>query len=261
MFALKFILAAVLAAGAAALPATPSDKAPEPEWERLPNASQVAARYPARAQAANVGGWGVIACRVDASGKPYGCQVAAEAPDGYGFGAATVAVARDLKIKQSTEAPTLRLIFPMVWRLQGGRNPPRAPTPGASSFVVTIIDHAKRKTRAFACPSSQDPARFCQAHDVDFEKAPGIEQLADVVRKAGSGRSEMECTVGDQRELKDCVVSNNGPQLTEVDFYNLSTMFRAPPQTADHIPTVGKHVVLTFDWTWLAKVVAVYDAI
>jgi len=261
MFALKFVLAAILATSAAALPAAPSDKAPEPDWERLPNASEVAARYPARAQVENVGGWGIIACRVDDPGKLYGCKVAAEAPEGYGFGRATVAVARGLRIKPSTATPNLRVIFLMRWQLPGGRNPPRAPTPGASSFVVTIVDHAKREAGAFACPSSQDPARFCKAHPVDFEKAPRIEQLADVVRKAGAGRSEMECAVGDQLELKDCVVSNNGPQLTEADFYNLSTMFRAPPQTADHVPTVGKHVVLTFDWTWLAKVVAVYDAI
>jgi len=261
MLIAKLILAGVLAASAAEAPASPPPaNAAQIDWAHLPSAEAIAAYYPAEAQAAQVGGWAIISCRTDPSGKLHGCKVADEAPVGFHFGDATVAVSSRFEMSVSSAVTNPRVLLPMIWRLPEGQNPPHPPTPGSPAIVVTINDKPQKNPQTFACPTAQNPSRTCQAHRVEFETSPRIVEIADLIRKAAGGRSEMECTIGDKGDLKDCVAADDGPHLTVADFYQLSTLFKAPAQTTDHLPTVGKHVVVRFDWTWLSKILAVYDA-
>lgn len=260
MLVAKLVLAGVLAASAAEAPANPPpSNAAQIDWARLPSAEMMAAYYPEHARAAGVGGWAIISCRAYPSGKLHGCKIADEAPAGFDFGAATVAVAPKFQMSVPSAATDSRVLLPIIWKLPGGQNPPPPPT-GTSAFVATINETPRKSPQTFACPTTQNPGRTCQAHGIDFEKRPGIVEIADLIRKAGGGRSQMECTVGDKGVLQDCVAADDGPHLTVADFYQLSTLFKAPAATIDNLPTAGKHVVVTFDWTWLNKVLAVYDA-
>lgn len=261
MLIAKLVLAGVLAATAAGAPASPplSDAA-KIDWARMPSAEGMARHYPARAKAAGLGGWAIITCRADRAGKLHGCKVADEAPAGFGFGAATLAAAPTFEMSVPAAVTDLRLLLPIIWQLPDGQNPPPPPTIGSSTFVVTINDKPRKNAQTFACPTQQNPRRTCQAHGFKFEKAPGILDIADLIRKAGGGSSDMECTIGDNGGLQDCVAADHGPHLTVADFYQLSTLFEAGAETTDRLPTVGKHVVVRFDWTWLNKVLAVYDA-
>ena len=261
MLVAKLLLAGVLAAGAAEAPANPpASKDTQIDWARLPSAEVMAHYYPPRAKAAGLGGWAIITCRADPSGKLHGCKVADEAPAGFGFGAATLAAAPTFEMSVPSAVTDLRVLVPMIWRLPEGRNPPPPPTVGSSAFVVTINDKPRKNAQTFACPTAQNPGRTCQAHGAKFERAPGIVEIADLIRKAGGGSSDMECTVGDTGALRDCVAADNGPHLTVADFHKLSMLFKASAKTSDGLATAGKHVVVRFDWTWLDKILAVYDA-
>lgn len=84
------------------------------------NGASYADLYPARALAEGVGGEVVLDCVVAADGK-LGCTVLSEAPEGYGFGEASVTVAQDFRISartasgQSTAGGRVRV--PLTWRL------------------------------------------------------------------------------------------------------------------------------------------------
>ena len=66
----------------------------QPQWGRLPEASQVANLFPARAKAAGVlKGDVLLNCGVTAGGALTGCTVVRETPAGMGFGEAALALA------------------------------------------------------------------------------------------------------------------------------------------------------------------------
>lgn len=66
-------------------------------WIAAPNVGQVAARYPARAKAAELAGRAELSCTVASQGRLRDCAVISESPRGEGFGSAARQVARDLR--------------------------------------------------------------------------------------------------------------------------------------------------------------------
>lgn len=71
-----------------------ADQIARPDWGRLPEATQVASLFPAKAKAAGVKrGEVTLACGVRATGAVGDCKVARETPAGLGFGEAALALA------------------------------------------------------------------------------------------------------------------------------------------------------------------------
>jgi TonB family protein len=64
-----------------------------------PTTAQIQAAYPARALDDQVQGGAIIDCVVNETGALQECRVAAESPDGYGFGQAAVDLAGDFVMK------------------------------------------------------------------------------------------------------------------------------------------------------------------
>jgi TonB family protein len=120
-----FQLAALaLAALGGGEPPTAATRLPNPGplliWERSPTVDQIAALYPAQARAARVGGRVLMRCRVARDGTLSGCIVLSEAPQGYGFGAATLGAARYFRmIPRFAEErqPNGVVDVPLSWRL------------------------------------------------------------------------------------------------------------------------------------------------
>ncbi|MBW3560540.1 MAG: energy transducer TonB, partial [Proteobacteria bacterium] len=87
--------------------------------------------YPAAARAAGLSGRATIQCSVTAAGGLSGCVVASEAPEGAGFGAATLAIADRFRISppsangRPVEGAVVRV--PVLWRL--GSDAPAAASP------------------------------------------------------------------------------------------------------------------------------------
>lgn len=67
---------------------TASPAAAQTAWSAAPTAADMAAAYPEKARAAGVGGGVELICTAARSGAMTDCQVLAESPRGYGFGAA-----------------------------------------------------------------------------------------------------------------------------------------------------------------------------
>lgn len=103
MFAALF--AAATTAAAAPAPAPPPPSSPvltRPDWERVPDADELADHYPVKASAEAVAGKAVILCRVSRAGKLNNCSIESEEPAGYGFGIAAVELSGLFRMRPAT---------------------------------------------------------------------------------------------------------------------------------------------------------------
>ena len=71
-------------------------------FTRIPNGDELAEYYPDVAQRESKTGTSTIKCVVTPRGSLTNCQVLSESPAGYGFGQASVRMARVFKIKPAT---------------------------------------------------------------------------------------------------------------------------------------------------------------
>ncbi|NEX91348.1 TonB family protein [Caulobacter sp. 17J65-9] len=86
-------LAVAQDAPAVSPPPTPVAAPPKimrPEWTRKPDADDMARNYPPAALKAGIGAKVQFRCQVTATGDLTECEVVAEEPTGWGFGAATL---------------------------------------------------------------------------------------------------------------------------------------------------------------------------
>jgi protein TonB len=73
-----------------------------PNWIKRPGASEFARFYPDRAQRMEKEGSATITCQVTAAGSLTGCRLVRETPEDFGFGAATLKLARYFKMSPRT---------------------------------------------------------------------------------------------------------------------------------------------------------------
>lgn len=79
-----------------------------PEWAERPNGYDIARVYPRDAERTRMGGTAELGCKVLASGRLGECQVLAEQPAGWDFGAAALKLSPRFRMKPTTRdgAPT-----------------------------------------------------------------------------------------------------------------------------------------------------------
>jgi protein TonB len=97
---------------------------PGPRWVRRPDGDDMARAYPAKAQAKGVSGGAVLSCAVLVTGWLGACDVIKETPPDFGFGAASLRVAKRFRLDPAyltLHPPSAdhRVIIPMVWRMPG----------------------------------------------------------------------------------------------------------------------------------------------
>lgn len=85
-------------------------------WLAQPTASEVAAAYPLRAQRADVEDRALLRCQVADNGQLSKCMVVEEAPGGFGFGDAALALAPKFRRAGGQQGNT-PLDLPIVFRL------------------------------------------------------------------------------------------------------------------------------------------------
>lgn len=99
------VAAIVLGQAAPAAPSAPPsdvDLRNAPHWIQLPSEAEVARAYPAAARGRT--GEAVLACTLDADGWLRGCRIAAERPQGLGFGQAALSLVGRFKMSPLTAA-------------------------------------------------------------------------------------------------------------------------------------------------------------
>ena len=97
----------IMAAASVATAQTPAPTTPPPtsiprplsiDWKARPSADDVAAVYPRHASLMGIRGEATMHCSVTAKGTLQGCSVIYENPEGEGFGAAELELARDFRM-------------------------------------------------------------------------------------------------------------------------------------------------------------------
>jgi protein TonB len=92
-----------------------------PNWDRLPDAEDLARYFPDRAARLEQEGRSVIECTVRANGTVTGCRIVSEDPSGFGFGDAHIRAASRFRMRPKTadgapvEGGTVRI--PLRWTL------------------------------------------------------------------------------------------------------------------------------------------------
>jgi len=102
---------------------TESDRSPRPGLAQLPNADAMAALYPDAAARANVTGRAQFRCTVTSDGGLTDCVIVSESPPAYGFGDATLKLAKLLRMEpvgpDGASTAGQSLVETVVWRLPG----------------------------------------------------------------------------------------------------------------------------------------------
>lgn len=92
-----------------------------PDWLERPSGQDLARYYPSAAAVLGVQGRAVIECRVDVEGRLHDCVVTEETPEGMGFGAATVNIARHFRmtpqLRDGEPVDGARIRVPIAWRM------------------------------------------------------------------------------------------------------------------------------------------------
>jgi hypothetical protein len=97
------LLIAICVSGAALADVVPQPNTPDIQWEDRPQARTFARHYPEGAANQGVSGAAVLCCSVN-SRRFLDCEVAFEWPQGFGFGEASIAAARDFRMTEESYA-------------------------------------------------------------------------------------------------------------------------------------------------------------
>ena len=92
-------------------------------WLQLPTGDDMAATYPAKAWQRHVDGYGAIVCAGRETGLMGNCIIVDEAPEGWGFGYATLQLSRRFKVELSKncagDAVLPAVVITVGWKSPG----------------------------------------------------------------------------------------------------------------------------------------------
>lgn len=71
-------------------------------WIRRPDAEDMNRAYPEAARRSGVSGYATMSCKATTEGRLSSCSILAESPPDYGFGAATLSLVPDFRVKPQT---------------------------------------------------------------------------------------------------------------------------------------------------------------
>jgi TonB family protein len=138
------VLAAMMLQGAGAVAPPAPGLIVRPDWQRIPNAQDIAKYYPKAALKEDLAGRAVLACRVTAEGRLTACTAENVDPEGAGFGEAALAMSAVFKMRPQTRDGTpaaggavrIPLVFIMPANLRAA--PVRAHFPEVTGEVVEL---------------------------------------------------------------------------------------------------------------------------
>lgn len=189
-------------------------------WTAAPSYAQVAAAYPEKARAKQVGGRATLSCTFKAGGRIGSCDTVAEEPKGHGFAAA---------------AKSLTGNFVGPTTLSDGSDTAGMDMQIPFTFAVEMLVPDKRvmgKPQWRALPTGSDFAKVYPA----AAAAAGIQ----------GARVVMLCEVGAEGRLTGCLVESEDPRGLGFDqaALALATAFQVKTWTAEGLPTVGGKIRL-----------------
>jgi hypothetical protein len=195
----------------AALGATAADAQATQNWSTVPSKADMAAAYPPKAKAANVGGSVNLSCAVNQEGHTRDCAVLGEKPSGYGFGNAARKIALELHAGDtSMHGDDVRV---------------------AVTFTPEMLTSAPLNITKPAWAVLPSAADF----QASFPKAENGINNVHVV---------LACTIQVDGGLTDCSVASEDPagQGFGQGALALAPKFKVGPWSQDGQPTAGAHI-------------------
>lgn len=198
------------AAFAVLLLATAGPATAQTAWTAAPTAADMAAAYPAKAKAENIGGGVELTCTANRKGAMTDCDVLAESPRGYGFGSAARRLAEQLRGEGVVNGTEVRVP------------------------ITFLPDIGKGATATVKTPK--------------WTALPTVEEMQSVVPKVEGGPNEVRvtlvCDVQAGGALAGCKVDREEPagQGFGQAVLALAPKFRADLMSAEGAPTVGARV-------------------
>lgn len=230
-------------------------------WTRKPTGEEIARLYPPKAQTAERGGWTVLSCRVDAKGGLKACQVAAESPKGWGFGAAALSLAQYFRYAPLTKsgAPIEGGYVTIPIILHGptakSQEPPVTYAPARPAQLITPLPSGSRAAGAFPCATAQDPQARCTANPITWKTAPEAGVSAPILRAAGqtTGVSVLDCIADQAGKLTQCEVQGDVTPGGQAAILKLAALFEAPEKSASGLPVAGGRIAAIVDWATILE--------
>jgi TonB family protein len=185
-------------------------------WARAPSLAEVAAAYPARAQARKVGGRAILFCNFTREGRLQTCSTIAEEPRGDGFAAAARKLTKDFQaFTQTADGKGL----------------------GGASVQLPVSFDPKMLEPAGQVTGAPKWAGLPSAADVTAA-------FADVPKGIGTVRVVLTCTVQQGGWMDGCVVKSESPAGKGLGpaALALAKKVRVITWTDEGLPVVGGHV-------------------
>ncbi|HZZ70408.1 MAG TPA: energy transducer TonB [Phenylobacterium sp.] len=207
-------IAVLLAAGAVVACGLPFVAAAQsgPVWVEAPTVADIAAAYPAKAKAANLGGTVMLTCEIGHDQHPRDCATLKEKPELYGFAPAALKLVEKLKVDTAS---------------MNGQN----------IFIPVTFDPAVLTGNA----TVTKPA---------WVEAPSVQDFQATFPKSQNGVNDVRvvlgCTVQADGGLGGCAVAQETPpgQGYGDGALALAAKFRMSPWSMDGAPTVGAKIKL-----------------
>ena len=216
---------AAMAIGLLALAGAASAQPAPDAWVTPPTPAQIAAAYPERAQADHVEGLVRVQCNAASSlGVMEGCFVVDEQPFDWGFGAAALTLARDMRVATAGPPDNPRPGGALTFYVRFTQHPERPQTPGGPLWLVKTL-----------------PSWYVMPTDDDMAWA-----YPDRANRRGlRGHAKMQCNVGIDGRLSDCAVLSEDPpdQGFGAAALKLARKFTLRPGTLDGAPAPSVAVV------------------
>jgi hypothetical protein len=206
------LFAAAAGAAACAVGSPAAAQSDGPQWVEAPTVADIAAAYPAKAKAANIGGTVVLTCAIARDLHPKDCEALKEKPGLYGFGPA----ARKLADKLKVSTPE------MV---------------GQNIFIPVTFDPAVLSGEAMVTKPAWVASPALEDYQASFPKSQnGVNDV----------RVVLGCTVVADGALSGCSVAQETPpgQGYGEGALTLASKFRMSPWSTDGAPTVGAKIKL-----------------
>jgi TonB family protein len=201
----------VFMVGCVALAASAAIADPVPSWTAVPSKADMAAAYPAKAKAANIGGGVNLSCAINRLGHIRECGVLGESPKGFGFGNAARKIAEQLQA-------------------------PNGSTPSADVRVAVTFTPDMLKSEPLTITQ---PVWSALPSPADFQASfPKTANGVNDVRVA------LACTIQADGGLGDCAVASEAPtgEGYGQGALALAWKFKVGPWSKDGQPTAGARI-------------------
>jgi TonB family protein len=239
---------------APAVQAAPRKVIDKPDWASKPTGDDLERFFPKRAQDESVSGKATIKCGVTAEGLLDRCKVLKEAPKGYGFGEAALAMASTFRMSPKRVDGQVveggQVTIPLVFNVPKVKDKPDF---GDSAALLTRVGPAG--------PVGPDPIVMpcfdgqgdCQAHMLEWIARPDAKETARILDGV---TPEMEptyalCVVAANGQLEDCQLGGEVTPAAEAAAQAALKGLKASPKTMDDWPTASEAVMIELHWELL----------